>query len=336
MSTDLTDRIAALARDWETQAPPIALDEVVGRTLPTSLDPEAAPFIAVVTTPMRRPRTGLFFAAGLATAAAIVGVLVFAGRNERDLDDVGPAPVASDADTTPSSAPSSAPQTTDAVDTTAAPPETTTVTPIAPVDIAARLAEIDAARALALRQFTTLGFTANHVRTNPDGTVQSATKADVVLRNDGSLSASSDTTVWSFYDATTGTARLAYLGSDGQTAYQEVVGLADNSLPLGVPTGLPNGIVELFPLRADSVVDVADDTVDGRPTWRIEYEFSLADEATGTADDVHLDRRGDRGDPAEHFHRHGGDQWHPRRRHGHAVRPRCRCNNASRLSGLVP
>jgi hypothetical protein len=269
MSTDLTDRIAALAREWETQASPIELDELIGRPLPTSLDPEPASFIAVVTTPTTsRPRTALLFAGGVATAAAVVGVLVFAGTGERDRDDVGPVPVATDA-----AIPSSAAQTTDVVSTTEPPPVTTTSAPPTPIDIASRLAEIDDARALSLRQFTSVGFIANHVAVGPDGTVESSTSADVVLRNDGSLSLTSDSTVWSFFDATTGIARLAYTGPDGQTAYQEVVGLADNSLPLGAGTGLPNGIFEPFPLTPDYVVDIADDVVDGRPTWRIDRDY---------------------------------------------------------------
>ena len=64
-----------------------------------------------------------------------------------------------------------------------------------------------------------------------------------------------------------------FSGGDGQTAYQELVGQSDNSVALGVPTGLPNGIVEQFPLFVDGVVAVTDDVVDGRPTWRIDRDY---------------------------------------------------------------
>lgn len=268
MTTELIDRIDVLARAWDAQAPTITLDEIVGRTTPSLLDPHEGPLVEVLTAPAHRPRTLVWAMSSVAVASIVLGVLVYAGRNERDLDDpsLEPTPATSVGSTAP--APTAAATTT-------APATTTTVaaTTLPPPDVTTRLAEIDAARTVALRGATTFGFTVRHLSTRPDGAVESDTSAQVVLRNDGSVAVVSDTIVWSFYDASSGTARLAYIGADGQTAYQELNGQADNSVALGVPTGLPNGIVEPFPLFADGVVGIADEVVGGRATWRIDREY---------------------------------------------------------------
>jgi hypothetical protein len=283
MSSDLIDRIAILARAWEVDAPPIAVDEVVGRTTPTLLDPDEAPFVEVVAMPSRRPRTSVWVAISTA-AAVLIAVLVIAARNGRETNDIDPGPLA-----TAASVPA---VQTSGVPTTVATPMTVDqsgqneadATRAAELQERAlerhtkeKLASIDVARGRALRRFTTIGFTANHVSTREDGTVESEAAAQVVLRNDGSLSLVSEHVIWSYYDAVTGTARGAFAGSDGQTMYQEIMGQADNSVPLGVPTGLPNGIVEPFPLTVDSVVAVVDDVIDERATWRIDLNYGSSD-----------------------------------------------------------
>ncbi|MCU1358925.1 MAG: hypothetical protein JWN99_214 [Ilumatobacteraceae bacterium] len=278
MSTDLESRIAELARVWDASAGAVTIDELAAGSSIADLQDEHATVIELDHPERRRGR--MVWTVGTAAAIAIGLVALVVTRDHDPVDPVEPGPEVSLVGALPTT-PATAPVT--AAPVTAAPVITvpvtiaaaTTTTP--PVDIPASLAEIDTNRAAALRSFESLGFTVHHARTRTDGTVQSDTTATVVLRNDGSAAVSSADFIWSYYDAVNGTARAAFVGSDGQPGYQEIVGQADSSVALGVPTGLPNGIVEPFPLRSDGVVAVADDTNDGRPTWPIDSSYDSGD-----------------------------------------------------------
>jgi hypothetical protein len=279
MSTDLIERIATLARQWEEAAPPVTLGELTaGRSAVGLGQAQQATVIDLDRHVSHRGRLVVAIATAAAVAAGFVAVVVT--RNPDAVEPVGP----STATAAPETALATIPGTTPI--TSAAPVTSAPTTTAAPVDFAVRLTEIDAARADALRLFSTIGFTVHHTSTQPDGTVTRDDSASVVLSNDGSSAVASDAFLWSYYDATTGTARTGYVDADGQTAYQELAGQADNSVALGVPTGLPNGIVEQFPLYPDDVVAVEDDVVDGRPTWRIDREYPSQSSSTSTWIDV--------------------------------------------------
>lgn len=275
MSNDLIEHIGVLARRWEVEAPSVALEEIVGRTAPVPFDVDPPALLELSSTRAGHPRPTLWIALS-AAAALVIGALIVVGRNSPATDL---QPVATEAS---AAAPvSTAVATTTPAASTSAP---TTVPAPSPVDFAAKLSEIDVARAAALSRFTTVGFSVRQLAEWPDGTIDLDKSAQVVLRNDGSAAVASDSIVWSYYDATVGTARLAFTGMDGQVVYQELVGQADNSVALGVPTGLPNGIVEQFPLTTDFVVDIADDVIDGRPTWRIDQVYDVPGSTATTAE----------------------------------------------------
>jgi hypothetical protein len=138
-----------------------------------------------------------------------------------------------------------------------------------------RLAAIDAERREALRVFTTIGFTVERTQTLPDGSPYedggpSASRARVVMRNDGSVAVVSESFGISYYDAAAGSARAVFINADGTTGYQQVDGQADSALGLGIPTGLVNGIITPIGLLEGDVVAIEEEVVDGRATWRID------------------------------------------------------------------
>jgi hypothetical protein len=275
MSTDLTERIADLARQWETDAPTIALDELhTASAGKLALQRHSA----VIELDLRDTRRGRLALILVSVAAIAVGLFVVLSRDPDVVDPAAPSTLPSIATSVPAApvtTATTATATTLIPDTSIAP--TTSTAGISPDAVASRLADIDAARADALRVFDTIGFTVRHVRVDPAGTVESESSADVVLRNDGSAAVVSDDFLYSYYDAAAGTARASFVDADGNTAYQELAGQSDSSVALGIPTGLPNGIVEPFPLMPDYVVDVADDAIDGRAAWRIDREYDMGD-----------------------------------------------------------
>lgn len=298
MSTDVEEQLAALAVSWERDAAPVTADEiaaatVIGRAAPGASTFSArpgshAPDVPVVDIgrPRRRPRRVIAVAVG--TAAALVAVLVAVSqRGEDTVEPVSPEPTET---APPLTVPDSLPAASPAASTdTSAPAPTTTelelTVGLSPAErraaeFAPKLAEIDAAQSEALRAFTTIGFTVQRIRTFPDGSPAQVgfgtpeAPARVVLRNDGSAAVSGSTTT-SYYDATTGTARGVFVDAAGHTSYQQIDGQSDSSVALGVPTGLPNGVVTPMSRFTSHVESIVEEDLDGRPTWRIDQAMNL-------------------------------------------------------------
>ena len=95
----------------------------------------------------------------------------------------------------------------------------------------------------------------------------------VTLLADGSFYADTGPDTWGSYEPATGTARGAYIGPDGNLAYDEIVGQHDNHLAVGIlvghdPTALVVSSSGPFETPGFSEV-VAETTFDGRPAWEI-------------------------------------------------------------------
>ncbi|MFN8022022.1 MAG: hypothetical protein U0Q03_10885 [Acidimicrobiales bacterium] len=283
MSVDLERELRALALRWDDESPAIDVAEVMARTGPREFEPIDDPIeldVVAGRPPRRASRVLLAVACVVVFVAAGVAV---AQRVGDDVEPVAPTPVTT---VTPST--TAAPSTVPTTSATTSTVEPSTVAPStapptsSPAEIEARLAEIDTARLAALRTFTQIGFHVVTTLDDPSGPEGSPREADVVLRNDGSAAITSADGSWSSYDATTGNARTGFTALDGTAGYQEIAGMTDNSVALGVPTGLPNGIVEQFPLYADDVTEITDDVVDGRAAWRIVRVLTITPEMQQT------------------------------------------------------
>jgi hypothetical protein len=128
--------------------------------------------------------------------------------------------------------------------------------------------DVRKAQAEALRQL--VGFTAVAEVTQTFGSEdqQPASRvAKVPLLPDGSFWAQIGADEWGSYDPASGVARSAFRGADGTIQYQEIVGQRDNSVPVGVLTGMnPVQLVDAIPgVRTDIAVTV----LDVRPVWEI-------------------------------------------------------------------
>lgn len=282
MTTDLEPRLADLATAWDRAAAPVTFDEITGRV---------AAGTDAVTIELEHPTapTRRRWALGVVgAAAAITSIVILANRHEpAGIDPVAPpTSEAVDASTVPATSATSVAPTeppTTPVDTV---PPTTVPAVMSDTDATAALAQLDAARTEALRGFTSIGFDVERTATYPDGRVyddggaRPGGRMHVVLRNDGSAAVVSESFGTSYYDATAGTAQAMYTGADGQSAYQEIVGQADSSVALGVPTGLANGVITPIAQLSSGLVAITDDVLDGRPVWRVDQQFELVQGST--------------------------------------------------------
>lgn len=278
MDSDLEHRLAVVAIAWEREATAIALAEITGRLRPELPDLAEAVDIEMQPSPPDRRRT-------LAIAAALLvvigGVVVLARRSPDAVDPASPTistPVQPATTAAPVSPTSAAPSLTTSDDAQAAPPTSAVAVALPADEVAARLAAIDAERHMALRGFTTIGFTFERTTTLADGSPwdsgdASSSSARVVLRNDGSAVVRSDSSGRSYYDAVTGTAVVVRTGPDGKDAWYQLDGQMDGSLGLGVPTGLVTGFVTSIGSLTYDVVAIEEDTVGGRATWRIDQRL---------------------------------------------------------------
>lgn len=310
MSTDLEARITELASAWDRVAPTISLDEITGRPRRRSSEPEFAgadasvdPVDAIdpVVVDMRpgRPDRRRMLSIAAALLVVVGGVAITSRRSPDRIDPSSPAstlPVSETSVVVPGPAPEPAPVVDDssptaAVDVTV--PEATVVD-VVPVllpadEVAERLAAIDAERRVALRAFTTIGFTVEQTRTLPDGSPVGTEggppmgPSRVVVRNDGSSAVVSGSFGLSYYDAETGVARTGGVGPDGRWTGQQVDGQRDSSLALGIPTGLSSGIVTNLDGLSFGVVAIEQDVVGDRDTWRIDQSNDLGPNSPGPA-----------------------------------------------------
>jgi hypothetical protein len=260
MPTELIDALRALAGEWEAAAPAVTMTDLTQERAITDEAPPTSSVIAVATP--TRSRRGWLVAACVAAAAVLVIVAVAVTNNDEPNRRIEP-PVDSGIPVT---------------STTAAATTATTVPPT----VQQQLDDILGTANEALSRLKSFSATATVTRGGPiigptatDVRIEEHTSVNrVTLMADGSLWTEGDTTPWSSYDASTGVARAARLAADGTIAYQEVVGWADNSVPLNILFGAdPVPSWPLFESAVEQGMELTVSEVDshlGRPAWRID------------------------------------------------------------------
>ena len=204
---------------------------------------------------------------GVAAVGLLVAGLVVLGdgRDSDPMDGsvptVGSTPVISEAVTVPT--------------TPAAAPSTTQPLPTGPTVDALTLDDVRAGQIAALRQLSGFTATAEVTTTStpysldgaPMAEQTSTRTAEITLLPDGSFWSQTSADEWGSYDPATHTVRGAFRSPEGVLQYQEIVGQPDNSIPLGVISGM-------FPTQLvggtqDDSTRVEDTTLDGRAVWQI-------------------------------------------------------------------
>ncbi|MBI4935580.1 MAG: hypothetical protein HY828_16995 [Actinobacteria bacterium] len=266
MPTDLIEALAALATDWDDAAPIVTFEELTSERSISDEAPPTSPEITVVGSP-RRPRRWLIaVAAAAAVALVIVAVTVLrSGEPDRRIEP----PVGSEPTTS----------------------ATSLATPTTKELFAAAVDQVSGARA-ALQAFTAVVTVTN---SNPaiDATGASlppdvTTRTNrVTLLSDGSLWSEGDLFQWSSFDPSTSTARNATVGEDGVVMYQEVVGWADNSVPVNILFGV-DPFVDVYGLSLMAQAGEPGLTIEevtsplGREAWRIaQSSISTSDDEAG-------------------------------------------------------
>jgi hypothetical protein len=270
----LKNQLSTLARQWETDAPPITIDETIAmagrRGLAALVDTHDAALLApdeslvTVSTIAHRPnrRWKPLLMLGAAAALVLIGLVVLAERGN-DQEPFRPGietvpqpsavvPVTTSATTTPATAPVTSPATP------TTPPAGAVVDPAT-----AELSTIQSSVAGSLATFDTFRATAT-MRTSTDGPVSTY---EVTMASDGSVWATGSPITWQSYDATTGIART---GNASANAYMQ---LNLNPVPLGLVFGLAP-IPRFDEFGANAVVEETEQ--DGRPVWEINSIHDLA------------------------------------------------------------
>jgi hypothetical protein len=202
--------------------------------------------------------------AGVVVVALIGGLALLEGGTE-------PSPIGG-ADTTEGSA-----STLAQVVTTAPADPTTTVGAVDQLTID----DVREGQTEALRRLSGFTATAEVTRFFTSGDEQPQTRTnEVTLLADGSFWAQAGPEEWGSYDPVANVVRGAFRGADGTIQFQEIVGQADNSLPLGVLIGMnPVQLVGTLPGESS---DIAATTFEGRPVWEIttavEYDLPVCRE----------------------------------------------------------
>ena len=277
MPTDLIEALGALAAEWDDAAPAIMLDDITQARSISDEAPPTSPEIAVVGSPGRPRRWRIASSVAAAAALVVVAVAVIGGDDpDRRIEPpVGSEPTNSTSPTTTSTSVTSlATPTTKELFTTA-------------------VEEVTAARA-ALQAFTAVVTVTN---SNPGiDSAGNPLPPDVISRtnrvtqlSDGSLWSEGDLFQWSSFDPSTGTARNATVGEDGVVMYQEVVGWADNSVPVNILFGV-DPFVDVYGLSLMAQAGDPGLTIEevisplGREAWRITQSSTSTsdDESSGT------------------------------------------------------
>lgn len=260
MGNEVEEQIARLAQQWDAAAPPVSAEEA--RSRPSGigeldLDSALAP---VQASPGREHQSRWIW---IAAAASVIGLIVGVTALIRE---------------PPNGSISPAPETT--VSTTIATEETAVTTSVAEV-VEEPVQDVSTVQALVIERLSTLqGFTAtatvHTTQTALDGsTVPTSPEVtsvnEVTVMADGSLWIQGDLALWSSYDASTGVSRGAFVGPDGATQYQEVVGWTDNSTPLLI--ALRINPVMRFDAVQDTVVEEAQSELG--PAWRLTASFGF-------------------------------------------------------------
>jgi len=226
-----------------------------------------------------RPQRVLAVAGSLAVLCALVAGLLVVRSNRDDTSPTGVPENTTGAATTvapaepvptvapPSSAPPAEPVPT-AIPTSVAP--STSALP----DNEQVLREVRRAQFEALRKLP--GFTATAVKTvfTPStGEPESEQTAQVTLLADGSFFADQGERGWGSFDPATHLVRGVFQLPDGTTGYQEIVGQAQNTVPLNILTGHdPTALVQ-YGGPADTTV--RESTFEGRSVWEVTTVFGF-------------------------------------------------------------
>lgn len=283
----LKDQISTLARRWETDAPPITLDETIAmagrRGLAALIDPDDVDLYGpdeslvdvspIAGRPDRRWKPLVMI--GAAAALVIVGLVALAQHDGKDqepfrpgVDTIAPQPSAQVPATSVTSTSATTPATTSDTSATSptTPPTTPPSTPPAVVvdPTTQQLSTIQSSVSASLATFTTFHATATSQSATSQGSGElvdgPVTINDVTMAADGSVWATGSPITWQSYDATTGIART---GNSGANAYMQ---LNMNPVPLGLVMGLAP-LPRFDEFGTNVVVDEAEQ--DGRPVWEI-------------------------------------------------------------------
>jgi hypothetical protein len=268
MSVDVEAELARIAIEWDNRALPIDAAEVMAAALSAST--RAVDVVVETSTPTGARRRLLTLATAASLVVAIGLVAVIARREPTTVEPAEPVSPAMTIDSEPSAtqavSPDSAGATNDPPDTAASAP-----TPPSTPDPASAMDALVTERRAALAAYESVSFTAV-VDEEYDGRPDMSTtrRNQVVLQANGSLYATGDSFIANSYDAATGIARAHFRNPDGTETYQEVVGLADNGVPLMTMLG---SLDPTAPLGEEPDAEVTDGVFDGRSAWIVERDL---------------------------------------------------------------
>jgi hypothetical protein len=278
MSDELESRLSAYADQLDASAPPISTEEIRAR----ELDDRGAH-------PHGTRRRVLAAASVMLIVASGASATAWMLRGETDTLQT---PVGSSQSVAPATDPSVSPTTIEpgpSIGTDNAPAPTTTPTS-APPDTSEPPApeltidDVRAAQIAALRQLN--GFTATATQS---GLVGDDISVEFTMLPDRSIWVDTGDGTWGSHDSSTGFTRGAFVGPDGQMAYQEIVGQSgDSSLPLSILVGYdPTQIVQPLYSDAEQTGTVTETEHEGRPAWEVivtsEFpEFAFDEEGNST------------------------------------------------------
>jgi hypothetical protein len=271
---DLHDQLSSLATRWESDSPPITLDEAMAGARGVVVQDEGAVDESFVTispleSAMRRRWRPLIMAAA-AAMLVIVGLVALTRGDRSDQQPFRPgdesiAPQPTLVDSAPASTAGATTVAVTVATTTPATQASTSSIGGGPTN----LSTVQGSAAAGLATFNAFRATATmHFASSPnpgDSLVDSpVTVNDVVMAADGSMWSKGTPVTWSSYDATTGIARTHTVidgGSEINTQYN-----AWSSVPFEVILGL-DPTPDLSALGTDPEID--DAVQDGRPVWQI-------------------------------------------------------------------
>lgn len=265
MSTELDDRLAALAAAWEDAAPTVTATEVRGSVAASTAGIDA-PATPLTVTPFRqRRRSWPLVAAAVAVAAGLV-VLVAVVVRDSGHHTLTPAATAPE-----TALPTSV--------VTTAPPTTSEPLPVLTIPIESQIAQVTREVNERLSQLHSFRATATvHAVQQEVSPIPSVTTPvidqtmvnTITLMADGSIWSEGDSFHWTSYDAATGVSRGEFGGADGGTQYQEIVGWPDNSTPLLILFGY-DPVMRFDAMQGPTLTEVTSHL--GRPAWQITSTF---------------------------------------------------------------
>lgn len=225
-----------------------------------------------------RRRTHLVLVAAASAGLAVTGAVFLSADDGSDaIRSVAPAttsndtiPEATEQLDSPNPAASTATSSTAATTTVRVDDSLSDPTPPAAPPVPT-LEAIAAERRQALRMLPGFTATATITTTLPDADPEASTVRYTLLA-DGSFYADTGGGTFGSYDPSTGVVLGAFRDLNGVMTYQQIVGQADNTVPLGVLGGYD----PTMDLRPDSSVVVSETEFDARPAWQLDYRDTYA------------------------------------------------------------